>query len=103
MPWLSAIFIIAVVAGTGLQLWLSGRQLQAVASHRASVPEPFGQQISAAEHAKAADYTIANVRFRRIETVFDAVVLLALTLGGVLDLIDSLWRRTGWSQPWLGT
>ena len=102
MSWLTVLFIIALVTGTGLQLWLSGRQLKAVASHRGSVPEPFGQQISAAEHAKAADYTIANLRFRRIETVFDAAVLLALTLGGGLEVIDALWRRTGWSQPWLG-
>src|SRR5689334_22163484 len=103
MPWLTAIFVFAVVAGTVLQLWLSGRQITAVASHRARVPDPFGTQISASDHAKAADYTIATVRFRRIETVFDAAVLLVLTVGGGLDVIDTLWRRTGWSQPWLGT
>ena len=102
MSWLTVMFIVAVVAGTGLQLWLSGRQLSAVATHRASVPEPFGQRISADQHAKAADYTLANVKFRRIETVFDALVLLALTLGGGLEVIDALWRRTGWPQPWLG-
>lgn len=103
MPWLTVIFILAVIGGTALQLWLSGRQVTAVASHRAHVPEPFGAQISSSDHAKAADYTIATVRFRRIETVFDAAVLLALTVGGGLDAIDTLWRRTGWSQPWLGT
>lgn len=103
MPWLTVIFILAVIGGTALQLWLSGRQVTAVASHRARVPEPFDAQISSTEHAKAADYTIATVRFRRIETVFDAAVLLALTIGGGLEAIDTLWRRTGWSQPWLGT
>jgi STE24 endopeptidase len=103
MAWLTVIFVLAVMGGTALQLWLSARQISAVASHRASVPEPFGGQISSSEHAKAADYTIATVRFRRIETVFDAAVLLVLTVGGGLDAIDTLWRRTGWSQPWLGT
>lgn len=103
MSWLTVIFILAVIGGTALQLWLSGRQVAAVASHRARVPEPFGAQISSSDHAKAADYTIATVRFRRIETVFDAAVLLILTIGGGLDAIDTLWRRTGWSQPWLGT
>ena len=103
MPWLTVIFILAVIGGTALQLWLSGRQVTAVASHRAHVPAPFDAQISSSDHAKAADYTIATVRFRRIETVFDAAVLLALTVGGGLDAIDTLWRRTGWSQPWLGT
>ncbi len=103
MPWLTVLFVLAVIVGTALQLWLAGRQVAAVAAHRTQVPEPFGEQISASDHAKAADYTIATVRFRRIETVFDALVLLALTLGGGLADIDALWRRTGWSQPWLGT
>lgn len=103
MPWLTVIFVLAVVVGTALQLWLSGRQVAAVASHRAQVPDPFGAQISSSDHAKAADYTISTVRFRRIEMVFDALVLLVLTVGGGLDFIDALWRRTGWSQPWLGT
>jgi STE24 endopeptidase len=103
MPWLTVLFVLAVIVGTALQLWLAGRQVAAVAAHRARVPEPFGEQISPTDHAKAADYTIATVRLRRIETVFDALVLLALTLGGGLAAIDALWRRTGWSQPWLGT
>jgi STE24 endopeptidase len=103
MPWLTVVFLAVVIGGTALQWWLSGRQIGSVASHRAQVPEPFGTQISASDHAKAADYTIATVRFRRIETVFDAIVLLVLTVGGGLGAIDALWRRTGWSQPWLGT
>ena len=103
MHWLTILFVLAVVCGTALQLWLAGRQVTAVASHRAQVPQPFDAQISASDHAKAADYTIATVRFRRIETVFEAVVLLALTLGGGLATIDALWRRTGWSGEWLGT
>jgi STE24 endopeptidase len=103
MQWLTLLFVGAVLCGTALQLWLAGRQVATVASHRARVPEPFDAQISASEHAKAADYTIATVRFRRLEMGFDAAVLLALTVGGGLAAVDSLWRRTGWSGEWLGT
>lgn len=103
MQELTILFILAVLCGTALQLWLAGRQVSAVAAHRAQVPAPFDEQISPADHAKAADYTIATVRFRRIETVFDAAVLLVLTLGGGLAAIDALWRKTGWTGEWLGT
>jgi STE24 endopeptidase len=103
MSWLTLLFIAVVIAGVVLQLWLSNRQIGAVAGHRDRVPEPFAARISPSEHEKAADYTIATLRFRRLETLFGALVTLALTVGGGIAAIDGLWRRTGWSQPWLGT
>ena len=47
MQWLSALFVFAVVAGVGLELWLSARQAAAVALHRERVPGPFVASISA--------------------------------------------------------
>jgi STE24 endopeptidase len=38
----------------------------------------------------------------RYATVVEALVKLALTLGGGLSLIDELWRATGLSEPWRG-
>jgi STE24 endopeptidase len=66
------------------------------------VPEPFSGSVSAQEHAKAADYTIAKARLGRFTTLVDAALVLALTLGGGIAALDALWRRTHWSQPWLG-
>jgi len=102
MPWLTPFFILAVIAGTALELWLLHRQATAVARHRDEVPGPFASSVSAAEHGKAADYTIAKVGFSRILTVFDAAVTLALTVGGGIALVDALWRRTPLAEPWLG-
>ena len=102
MHWLTTVFILALVAGVALELWLAQRQATAVAEHRGAVPAPFAASISPDEHGKAADYTIAKLRFGRIGTVVDAAVLLALTVGGGIALVDGLWRRTGLSEPWLG-
>ncbi|HTL20474.1 MAG TPA: M48 family metallopeptidase [Steroidobacteraceae bacterium] len=102
MHWLTPLFVVAVLAGVVVDLWLSQRQAAAVARHRAEVPAPFAESISADEHGKAADYTIAKVRFGRIGTVVDAALLLVLTVGGGIALVDALWRRTGLSEPWLG-
>ena len=102
MNWLTSLFIAAVAVSTALELWLSQRQIAAVTTHRDRVPEPFAASVSAVEHAKAADYTIAKARFGRIAEIMNAVVTLALTVGGGIAAIDALWRHTGWSQPWLG-
>ncbi|MGB9329641.1 MAG: M48 family metallopeptidase, partial [Steroidobacteraceae bacterium] len=63
---------------------------------------PFAGSVSAQEHAKAADYTIAKARLGRLTTLVDAALTLALTVGGGIAAIDALWRHTQWSQPWLG-
>src|ERR1700739_970553 len=102
MNWLTALFLAAVVISTALELWLSQRQITAVSAHRSRVPEPFADSVSTEEHAKAADYTIARARFGRIAEIMNAVVTLALTVGGGIAAIDALWRHTGWKQPWLG-
>ena len=102
MNWLTSLFIAAVAISTALELWLSQRQIAAVTAHRDHVPEPFAASVSAVEHAKAADYTIAKARFGRVAEIMNAVITLALTIGGGITAIDALWRRTGWSQPWLG-
>jgi STE24 endopeptidase len=102
MHWLTPLFLLAVLAGVALELWLAQRQALAVARHRAQVPAPFANSVSADDHRKAADYTIAKLRFGRIGTVVDAAVLLLLTVGGGIALADGLWRRTGVPEPWLG-
>ena len=67
-----------------MQLWLARRQVQHVAANRAAPPAHFATRITLAAHQKAADYTIARTRLGMLDTVLDAVVLLALTLGGGL-------------------
>src|SRR6202030_1966921 len=82
MTWLTPLFIVTVLLGTAIELWLSGRQVTAVAQHRGEVPGPFAASVSAQEHAKAADYTIAKSRLGRLTTIVDAALILALTVGG---------------------
>jgi STE24 endopeptidase len=99
---ITLLFIAAVILSTALELWLSQRQIAAVAAHRGQVPEPFAQTVTAAEHAKAADYTIAKARFAGVSEITNAVITLALTVGGGIAALDTLWRQSGWKEPWLG-
>ena len=83
------------------KLWLSGRQVRHVAQHRHAVPAAFTQTISLAAHQKAADYTLAKARVGLLEMGLDAVLLMAWTLLGGLDLLNQLtlsWLGAGMAQ-----
>jgi STE24 endopeptidase len=84
------LFVVALVVSLALQLWLARRHVGHVTAHREQVPPPFRDRIALAAHQKAADYTVARTRFGNIETLVDAVVLLALTLGGGLAALFAL-------------
>jgi len=102
MQWLTWAFVTALAAETLTRLWLGSRQIAAVQAHRDQVPEPFRGQITLADQQKAADYTTARVRLGRWVTVAEALVKLALTLGGGLAAVDAVWRQTGIDEPWRG-
>ena len=57
------------------------------------MPGLFADAIPLAAHQKAADYTVAKARLGIVDTLLDAVILLALTLGGLLQWISELWAR----------
>lgn len=78
------LFLFAFAASLAMQLWLAYRQMQHVAANRGAPPAHFAARITLASHQKAADYTVARTRLGVLDTVLDAVVLLALTLGGGL-------------------
>ena len=88
----SLIFVGAIIVNAGLLVWLSQRQLRAVSAHRGAVPDAFSDSIPLSAHQKAADYTIAQTRFGQYELILSLLFLLAWTLGGGLDLMDSAWR-----------
>lgn len=86
----SLIFIAVLSFTTLLQLWLKTRHIRHVAAHRNQVPAAFAAAIDLASHQRAADYTIAKARFARASLVFEALVLLAFTLGGGIAALDGV-------------
>jgi STE24 endopeptidase len=87
------VFLAALVLATGTRLWLAARQVRHVRAHRDAVPESFAGAISLASHQKAADYTVAKVKLGMLDSLLDVLVLLALTLGGVLQWLIGSWER----------
>ncbi len=86
----TSLFIAFLTVGVVLRLWLASRQIRHVAQHRDQVPDVFAERIRLRSHQRAADYTIARTRLGMVEAVFDAAVLVALTLLGGLQLL-AMW------------
>jgi STE24 endopeptidase len=82
------LFLFALTGTLAVELWLLARQVRAVRAHRDRVPGPFAAAIGAAEHARAADYTIAQARLASVERIAAFAIALALTLGGGIALLD---------------
>ena len=87
------IFVAALIATMLAKLWLARRHLAHIAAHRHAVPEAFREKVQLNEHQKAADYTSTKTRFAMLSSLFDAVLLLAFTLGGGIQFIANLGNR----------
>jgi STE24 endopeptidase len=94
MNTFSALFLLALAVSTSTRLWLARRHVQHIQSHRAAVPAEFANEIALDAHQKAADYSTAKTRFGMVHTLADSAVLLVLTFGGLLRLLD------GWAGSW---
>ena len=81
------VFVAAFAISLALRLWLVRRHIAHVTAHRDEVPGAFADRIGLPAHRKAADYTVARTRLGVAETLVEAMVLVALTLGGGLAVL----------------
>ena len=73
----SVLFLVALAAGCALHLWLQSRQIRHVGAHRDAVPADFSETIPLAAHQRAADYTVAKLRFGLLDGVEEFVKIQA--------------------------
>ena len=90
---LTLVFAGLLILTTLTRVWLGQRHIRHIQSHRNAVPGAFAGNISLDAHQKAADYSSAKTRLLIAEAVAQAVLLALFTLGGGLQLIDTLWRE----------
>jgi STE24 endopeptidase len=87
------VFAAALVASLLVRAWLAARQARHVLGHRDAVPAQFRATVDLAAHRKAADYTLAKIRFGQAQMVVAAIVLLGWTLFGGLDALNERVRE----------
>jgi STE24 endopeptidase len=87
--FLAAVAIV-IVASFLFELWLDRRQIQYVIAHREQVPSAFQGKVAVEEHQKAADYTVAKLRFGLKHDAAGAIVSLILLVAGGFAFIHGL-------------
>ena len=99
----TVIFVLAVLVHLFVEGWLSRRQVASVLRHRTAIPAGFESVISPQEHARAADYSAARQRLGNLEMIYDAGVVLALTLGGGIAALGTWSASVVGAGVWGGT
>lgn len=99
---LAASFIVLLLLALACRIWLLNRQCTSARAARDLVPEAFRTAVPAEAHRKASDYTVAKARLAIIDAAVDALLLVALTWGGVLQWLDASLRAQGLSGIGLG-
>jgi STE24 endopeptidase len=94
----TTLFVVALLLSTTIKLWLARRQLKHVLAHRDNVPAVFSSQVELSAHQKAADYTRAKTQLGMFNAVFEALLLLAFTLGGGIQMLAD-WSMGSFSNP----
>jgi STE24 endopeptidase len=95
----SLLFLAFTAASVGLGVWLALRQRAHVHAHRENVPADFVDAITLHAHRRAADYTVAKLDAELVESGADALLLLALTLGGGLAALHA-WAASQFAHPY---
>jgi STE24 endopeptidase len=86
------LFLCFLAISLAIKAWLGWRHISHIRRHRHEVPDAFREKIGLDDHQKAADYTMAKVRFGRWPMLYDAALLLVWTFGGGLEWLDQSWR-----------
>lgn len=89
---LTVVFLALLIITTATRVWLGRRHISYIQAHRNRVPDAFSETISLQAHQKAADYSSAKTRLMLQEGIAQAALLVLLTVGGGLQLIDNGWR-----------
>ena len=89
---LTAAFVAALLLSLLVKLWLATRQMRHVAAHRHAVPAAFAGSVSLEAHQRAADYTLAKGRLGLATTAIGTVTVVAWTLLGGLDTLNTALR-----------
>ncbi|OIQ20826.1 MAG: peptidase M48 [Bacteriovorax sp. MedPE-SWde] len=96
-------FFIAFICLKGLiESYLDNRNKMHILKNRKEVPAKFSDQITLEDHQKAADYSVTKIKAAQLFNLIGYGVLLAWTLGGGLDYLNTHVKTLGLSQLWTG-
>lgn len=96
MPILLFAILAWILLWHGIELWLGRRQAASIRSHRERVPAAFADSVTLDDHARAAAYGLARLRFGKVSGLIDLAVLVVGLVWG-LDVVSRLF--CAWMSP----
>jgi len=84
----------AILLSAGFGVYLRLRQMAFVRDHRGETPPDFRSSVTAQEHQRAADYTVANAKISIAEALYSAFVSLAWLLFWIAPLYWAIAATT---------
>lgn len=98
MTWL---FVALLLGNLLVKVWLSSRQIRHVVANRQHVPAAFANAVTPESHRRAADYTVAQLRFGIVSLAIGSAVLIGWTLVGGLQWLNQwlLGATLAWAGP----
>lgn len=96
----TGLFVGLILINLLVKVWLSSRQIRHVVANKHQVPASFADVVSLESHQRAADYTVAQLRFGMISLVAGTAILVGWTLLGGLQVLNQ-WLLDQ-VLPWAG-
>lgn len=100
MTWFAWLIVGLIAARCLAQLGLDAVNRRHVLAHAGAVPPAFKDAIDPATYARSVQYTLAKSRLNRLETVYDAVVLVVVLFSGVLPAVFAFFARHLGTSDW---
>src|SRR5205809_5867477 len=100
MPPFAIIALILILARAIAEVWLSRLNQRHVRAHANEVPNAFRGIIDEAMYRRSVDYTLAKGRCGGIANLFDAVLLIAVLLSGILPWAFGRFSQSFGSSIW---
>lgn len=100
MTQIEIIFVAALAAKTAMSLLLEFLNRSHVQANSGKAPEGLDGVMDDETYAKSNEYTLAKSRFGSWEMLFDAGVLAAVILLGVLPALFSWWTGLAGESNW---
>jgi len=101
MTWFAIVILALLLLRMGVQLWLERLNQMHVEAHSAEVPPALREIVSPATYAKSVSYTLAKIRFGRVELICDLLALLVVLFSGFLpwsfDLAVNYLGQSAWA------
>lgn len=102
LPILTKIFLAFLCLKGLIEAYLDRRNIRHIYSNKNKVPVKFTDQISLEDHKKAANYSAEKLNTSQFFNLLGYGVLLAWTLGGGIDALNSRIRGFELSELWTG-